>query len=373
MIPIYKPYLPKNSLKYAHEAVDSTWISSSGKFLEKATDLLSDYLGVKYIQLVNNGTSATHLVSKALFYNNPNIENIIMPNNVYVAAWNAFLYDKEHSIILQDPDLSTWNIDTDSAIAIDDNTAVCFVHNLGNIINVPRFMRRHPGVICVEDNCEGLSGEYDGFKSGTKSLASSLSFFGNKTITSGEGGAVVVADEDTYEYLKCVQGQGQSSRRYIHDHLGHNYRMTNIQASILTGQLEIISEIIEMKAEIFNFYRENLSSIEGISLQEREDDTTHSNWMLSIRVHGSSGYDESAKFLFEKGVETRPMFYPASEHEHIKNSKYVLLGSEKNAQILSRECIMLPSYPELSKRELVHIVESVKSLAKKVQKSEVIP
>lgn len=367
MIPIYKPYLPSNSLRYAHEAIDSTWISSSGKFLEKATELLSEYLGTSYVQLVNNGTSATHLVSKALVYKHPNINKIILPNNVYVAAWNSFLYDKEFDIALGEPNLSTWNIDLESCPPLDADMAVCFVHNLGNIVNVPKFMRENPGVVCVEDNCEGLSGEYEGNKSGTKSLASSLSFFGNKTITSGEGGAVVVADEDTYEYLKCIQGQGQSKERYVHSHLGYNYRMTNVQAAILAGQLEIISEILEMKSGLFNFYREGLSSVDGVSLQRQEEGTAHSNWMFSVRIHGSSGYEDSSRFLCERGIETRPMFYPSSKHDHIKASSLVAKGTETNAEILNRECIILPSFPELSKKELDHIVESIKSLAIKVQ------
>ena len=367
MIPIYKPYLPSNSLKYAHEAIDSTWISSSGRYLEKATELLADYLGTKYVQLVNNGTSATHLVSKAVSFKDPNINKIILPNNVYVAAWNSFLYDKEHELILKEPSLSTWNIDLENDIPLDETTAVCFVHNLGNIINVPKFMRENPGVVCIEDNCEGLSGEYEGHKSGTKSLASSLSFFGNKTITSGEGGAVVVADEDTYEYLKCIQGQGQSKERYVHSYLGYNYRMTNIQAAILTGQLEIISEILEMKSGLFNFYRDGLSSVDGVSLQSQEEGTTHSNWMFSVRIHGSSGYEESSRFLSERGIETRPMFYPSSRHDHIRESSLVTKGTETNSEILNRECIMLPSFPELKKKELTHIVESIKSLATKVQ------
>jgi len=365
MIPIYKPYLPKNCLKYAHEALDSTWISSSGKFINIATDHLSEYLGVRYVQLVNNGTSATHLVAKALQFKRPDISKILLPNNVYVAAWNSFLYDKEYQIILRDPDLATWNVNFRGDELLGGDTAVCFVHNLGNIINVPKFMRENPDVVCLEDNCEGLSGKYEGHESGTKSLASSLSFFGNKTITSGEGGAVILSDEETYEYIKCIQGQGQSKERYIHEHLGYNYRMTNIQAAILTGQLEVMPEILERKTEIFDFYRESLSSIEGVSLQKQEKDTVHSNWIFSVRLHGSPGYREASIFLNEKGIESRPMFYPSSKHKHIKNSKFVSVGEETNAEKLNRECVLLPSFPELSRNELNRIVESIKLLAKK--------
>jgi len=368
MIPIYKPHLPRNSLKHAHEAIDSTWISSSGKFLEQATQMLSEYLNAEYVQLVNNGTSATHLLSKAILYKNPKINRIVLPNNVYVAAWNSFLYDDKYKIEFKEPSLSTWNLDFAKDMNLDKNTAVCFVHNLGNISNVPKFLRDNPDVVCVEDNCEGFSGEYEGFKSGTKSLASSLSFFGNKTITSGEGGAVIVRDEDTYEYLKCVQGQGQSSKRYVHSHLGYNYRMTNIQAALLVGQLEIVSEILEMKSELFDFYKKELSSIDGVSLQEQEENTKHSNWMFGVRLHDLDGYESAKGFLSQAGIDTRPMFYPASEHEHLKH----LVGNteEKNAKTLNKECFMIPSYPGLTKKEMSHITESIKSLAKETQKAK---
>lgn len=368
MIPIYKPYLPSNSLKYAHEAMDSTWISSSGKFLKIATEKLSEYLGVKYVQLVNNGTSATHLVAKALQFKRPDINRILLPNNVYVAAWNSFLYDKEYQIILRDPDIATWNVDFRGDALLNDKTAVCFVHNLGNIINVPKFMRENPDIVCLEDNCEGLSGKYEGHGSGTKSLASSLSFFGNKTITSGEGGAVILSDEETYEYIKCIQGQGQGKERYIHEHLGYNYRMTNIQAAILSGQLEVMPEILERKSEIFDFYRKNLSSVDGISLQKQEKDTVHSNWIFSVRVHGSNGYRESSEFLNKKGIESRPMFYPSSKHNHIRNSKFVNIGEEVTAEILSKECVLLPSFPDLSTSDLNKIIDSIKLLARKNEK-----
>lgn len=361
MIPIYKPYLPEKCLKYAHQAIDSTWISSSGKFVQKATDLLSEYLGAKYVQLVNNGTSATHLISKAISYKHPDIKKIVLPNNVYVAAWNSFLYDKKYELIFKEPDLETWNIDLKDVSIDKTNTAVCFVHNLGNIINVPRFIRENPGVVCVEDNCEGFSGEYDGFKSGTKSLASSLSFFGNKTITSGEGGAVIINDRETYEYINCIQGQGQSAEKYIHEHLGYNYRMTNVQAAILTGQMEVVSDILEMKSQIFQRYREGLSSVEGVHLQRQEKQTVHSNWMFAVRIRGAKEYKYSAKFFSERGIETRPMFYPSSKHPYMKHLFPDSL--QTRAKVLNRECIMLPSYPELEKKEVEHIIEAVKDFS----------
>ena len=114
------------------------------------------------------------------------------------------------------------------------------VHNIGNVIDVPMLKNRFPNTIFIEDNCEGFLGKYGDKYTGTDSFASSISFFGNKTLTSGEGGAFITNDCDVFEYINKIKSQGQSNEKFIHDVLGYNYRMTNVQAAILLGQLECI-------------------------------------------------------------------------------------------------------------------------------------
>jgi perosamine synthetase len=359
MIPIYKPYIPKNSLRYAHDALDSTWISSQGKYISLATEKIKEILRVKNILLLNNGTSATHLVAKALNKKYPNIKNIIAPNNVYVAAWNSFLFDKNYKISTIDADLDTWNIDQNQ-IKNKKNHALLVVHNIGNIINVPLLQEKFPNLIYVEDNCEGLFGKYNDKFSGTHSFASSISFFGNKNVTSGEGGAVIINDDETFEYIKCVHGQGQSSTRFIHSELGYNYRITNVQAAILLGQLEILDEILDKKKSIFEEYKENFKNIENIFLQKEDQSTSHSNWMFGIRIIGNKSYNAAESYFKTKGIEIRPMFYSASAHQHLLNNKNFNINLEKNSKILNQECIILPSFPELTSKEVKHIVSCVK-------------
>ena len=363
MIPIYKPFLPKDSLRHAHSALNSTWISSKGRYVEMASESLKELLGVKYIQLVNSGTSATHLVSIALTHQHPNIQRLFVPNNVYVAAWNAFLYDKGIELIPIDADMQTWNIDTQALLRKIKNSpgpsAACIVHNLGNIINVPSLQRSAEGCVFVEDNCEGFPGKYEGKYSGTESLVSSISFFGNKTITSGEGGAVITNEEEVYELVRSSHGQGQSraAPRYIHDKIGYNYRMTNVQAAILFGQLEVLPQILEKKQEIFAFYRKEFSSMEEIRIQKTDPDTIHSNWMMGVRVVGACAH-QLAKTLSDEKIETRPMFYPMSRHRHLQ--AYANKGQETVANRLSKECLLLPSFPELTSGELKHVVDTIK-------------
>jgi|688.fasta_scaffold09489_18 perosamine synthetase len=361
MIKIYEPFLNKKTLSYAHDAIDSSWISSQGYYLDATKEKLKDLLGVKWLVLTNNGTTASHLLSKSIQYKNPNIKNIICPNNVYVAAWNSFLYDNFYKLKPIDSDINTWNFDL-NLIDPNEDDALLVVHNLGNIINVPELQKKFENTIIVEDNCEGLLGKYDNFYSGTKSLCSSSSFFGNKTLTSGEGGCFITNDEEVFEYINNIRNQGQSSEKFIHNNLGYNYRMTNIQAALLYGQLEIVDEILERKSFIFDLYKKNLSSIDGVSFQEIDKSTQHSNWMFSVRFnHIDLQQKKSLElFLYQMGVETRPMFYSINTHNHLRHVESVNTISD----LLNSQILVLPSHPNLNKGQILYICNLIKDFFK---------
>jgi perosamine synthetase len=368
MIPIYKPYLPSGSLKYAHEALDSTWLSSQGKYLPMVQEKLQELLATKYVLPLNNGTSACHLVAKCLSKLREKAY-VIVPDNVYVAAWNAFLFDGTFDLITIKTDLLTWNYDMnelDQAITDRPDAAVLIVHNVGNIINVPELQRKYPATLFVEDNCEGFLGTYEDIYSGTASYTSAISFFGNKNITSGEGGAFITNDEEAYLFAKCVQGQGQSAKRFVHNELGYNYRMTNIQAAILYGQLEILPQIMEMKEEIFYDYRLALEHREDILFQAVDPNTKHSNWMFGIRVLGNRNYERAEAYFKQVDIEIRPMFYPIDTHQHLNNNYTVHIGDTTNARLLNQECFILPSYPELTVAEQAYILDTLNHYVKSI-------
>lgn len=365
MIPVYKPYLPPSSLKYAHEALDSTWISSQGKYLPMVTEKLKELTGSPYVLPLNNGTSACHLVAKSLSRicePSNSKKRIIVPNNVYAAAWNAFLFDQEYELIPIDADLDTWNFDLvklDTAIGKYPEADVLIVHNVGNIINVPELQRKYPHVHFVEDNCEGFMGSYEDRPTGTACFASAASFFGNKNITSGEGGVFMTNFEDTYLHAKCIQGQGQSAKRFIHDKLGYNYRMTNVQAAILYGQLECLNEIWDLKRNIFENYRFAFKDRQDIKIQTIPSNTTNANWMFGLRVPGQLCYEAAELYFKMHGIEIRPMFYSINEHAHLKNNPDIFQIDCTNANLLNKECFILPSFPELTAKEQQYIIEQV--------------
>jgi perosamine synthetase len=215
-----------------------------------------------------------------------------------------------------------------------------------------------PEFTFIEDNCEGLFGIYENQNTGTASLATSISFYANKTVTCGEGGALIVNDKDVFSILERQYSQGQTSTRYVHDMLAYNYRMTNIQASILIEQLKIKDEILNKKNNIFNFYRDNLSKY--FVAQENSNNTEHSKWMFAVRLKGANYHKDISKNISD--FETRPMFYPMSSHSHLL--KYSKPEEEGVAKLLSTECFMLPSHPGLSEKNLEFIISHLNGMVK---------
>jgi perosamine synthetase len=351
---LYIPYIPQKSTEYAKDALDSGWISWIGDYTEKASNLLAKYSDSKHVILVNNGTSATHLTTIALKHFFPEIKNIIVPSACYVAAYNSIIYENKWKGICVDLNERTWNFQVNE---VPKDTAIMAVHNLGNIINVPKLKEKYDCPI-IEDNCEGFFGSYNGFASGSKSICSALSFFGNKNITTGEGGAFITSDDSIFEFITKTKGQGQSDQRYIHDILGYNYRMTNIQAALLLGQLEELDYIKEKKQKLFDRYKNNFKDRSMVSVQKTEEGCTHSNWMFAVRFHGLKNYKEAEIFFSEYGIETRPMFYSYNNHAHVK-----FKGPTTISDKIQKEVVLLPSHIHLTNTDIDYISERVIGLS----------
>jgi perosamine synthetase len=368
---IYEPLL-KDYKKSAIEAIESEWISNHGKFIGLSTDLLKNILNVKHVILMANGTCATHCNLIALKYKYPGIKKIYVPNNCYVAVYNCVLmeYTKEEIEVLE-IDEETWNMrmDDEYLLSLEKNSAIMVVHNLGGIVNVNRIKKIRPDIILMEDNCEGLFGKYHDIYTGTSNdiLSSSISFYGNKTITSGEGGAFITNDDSVYEYIKGVYSQGMSSKRYVHHVHAYNYRMTNIQAGFLYDQLNDLEHILSLKKKVFKNYEDLLKDLIDtgfVKIQKIEEDCERSYWIFALHlVNNKMNIDELFNYFENKnGIEIRPFFYPIYEHLHLKDMK---LKNEENIKIskkLNENIIMIPSYPLIEYEKQKYIVEKIKEL-----------
>ena len=369
MISIYDPNIKQYSTSVI-DAINSGWISNHGVYIEKSTQKLKEILNSKYAILMANGTCATHSLFLSIKYKYPQINKIYVPNNAYVAAWNsALMVYKLEQLEVMEMDITTWNINVEEEYirTLDVNSAVLIVHNLGNIVNVPRLKQIRPDLIFVEDNCEGLLGKYNNIYSGTSDdiLCSSASFYGNKIITTGEGGVFLTNHKDIYDYMIKVYSQGMSNTRYLHDVHAYNYRMTNIQAAFLYDQLNDLENILKNKRDIFKNYEGMLDHLiqEGkVKLFAKEQNTDNACWIFAIRIVGNTkSIDETATFFRDAGIDIRPFFYPINNHGHL----YSIENNDETSLILNREIIMIPSSPTITMEEQQRVVNAIAQFLRK--------
>jgi perosamine synthetase len=363
MINIYKPNIIdyKNS---AIAAIESEWISNHGEFIKKSTQKIKEIINVKHAILMANGTCSTHCLFLALKFKYPNISKIYVPNNCYVAAWNCLLMEyNDNQMEVMKMDIDTWNIcvDEENIKGLDTNSAVLIVHNLGNIINVPRLKIIRPDLIFIEDNCEGFTGKYESIYSGTSesSLCSSISFYGNKIITTGEGGAFFTNDDAVYNYILKVYSQGMSSIKYLHDTHAYNYRMTNIEAAFLYDQLNDFEHIINNKKRIFENYKNLLKPLietNRVAIFKEETNIESANWIFALRlINNKKGIQETSNFFKANNIDVRPFFYPINKHEHLKD----IFFEDPVSDILHNEIIMIPSSPSITLETQKYIVKII--------------
>lgn len=347
MIPIYIPRVYNES---AIKAINGGWISSQGEYIHKTTELLKQKFNIPYVILMNNGTSATHMLIKSIKFKHPSIHKIYVPNHVFVAVWNTILYEfaKECMCVMEiDPITLNMRTDEEYIRSLDPNSAVMVVHNVGNIVNVPRLKRIRPDLIFIEDNCEGMFGKHEEVYSGMseQSLCSAVSFFANKTIMCGEGGAFFTHDKELYDFIYCTINHGLSGKKYIYTNLGYNYRMTNVQAALLYDQLIHVDEILNDKQRVFDQYALLLKDVVTIPISE--ENTHKSNWMFICGIPNIS-YDTFEAYMKDNGVDIRPFFYDIRMHNHLKDVDAPLFQTKLTY-------VMLPSFPDLTRSQIEHI------------------
>ncbi|MBN8819773.1 MAG: DegT/DnrJ/EryC1/StrS family aminotransferase [Sphingomonas sp.] len=349
-IPVYTPDLTGNEIQYAEDAIRSGWISSIGPYVNRFEQALAKETGATEAISVCNGTVALHLALHCLDIG-PGDE-VIVPTFTYIASVNTIAQTGAVPVFAESRS-TDWLLDpADFERRITPQTkAVMPVHLYGAIcdpeINV--IARRH-GLRIIEDCAEALGSRIDGRHVGVDADVATFSFFGNKTVTTGEGGAVIARDPDVSARMRKVKGQGQSlERRYWHDELGFNYRMTNICAAIGTAQMERLAEILKRKREIAAIYRQNLNS-NLFSFQEVSEGVSSSNWLISLLLPPGCEREAVMTFMAERGVDSRPVFYCAHHMPMYRSEEHFPI-----AQDIAQRGISLPSYPTLTDADILTV------------------
>lgn len=354
--PVYQPSLTGNEKKYVNECLDSTWISSKGKFINEFEEKFAAFIDVKHATSVSNGTVALHLALLALGIGSG--DEVIVPTLTYIASVNAIVYTGATPVFVDClPD--TWQMDPDDVLKkITKRTrAVMAVHLYGHpceIFTLKDICKTNE-LFLVEDCAEAIGSKYKDKYVGTFGDISTFSFFGNKTITTGEGGMVVTNNETLYDRAVHFKGQGLAKhRQYWHDVVGYNYRMTNICAAIGVAQLEQVDQFISRKIEIATLYKEGLKN-SNIEFHAQHENVIHSYWMCSILVAQPSDREAMRNYLSDKGIETRPLFFPVHTMPMYSN-KYQSYPVSEN---LGWRGINIPSYPSLTNEEVEFIIKKI--------------
>jgi perosamine synthetase len=359
-IPVYRPSLDGNERRYVEECLDSTWISSKGRFLEAFERSFAAYTGNRHAAAVCNGTVALHVSLVALGVG-PGDE-VIVPTLTYIASVNAIGHAGATPVFVDSlPD--TWQMDPDDVRRrITPRTrAIMVVHLYGHPCDMDAIMAiaREYRLLVIEDCAEAFGARYRGRHVGTFGDVATYSFFGNKTITTGEGGMVVTDDGAFHERVVHLKGQGLArDREYWHDVAGYNYRMTNMCAAIGLAQLERADELLARKRDIAAWYAEGLRTA-AVTLQGTFGDVSHSHWMCSLLVDTAEQRDPLRAALLRGGVETRPTFHPAHTMP-----MYAGGGTRHPvAEDIAARGVNLPSWPGLTRPQVRGICDTIRSFA----------
>ena len=317
--PVAIPNLNGNEFKYLTDAFLSTWVSSSGKYIDKFEGKFSSYSDCSYGVAVSNVTVALHLAMVVLGIGEG--DEVIIPDLTFAATINTVLHANATPVIV-DVEESSWCIDpVEIEKAITSKTkAIIPVHLYGQSCDMGVIMdiaKRH-NLKVVEDCAEAHGAMYDGRKGGSFGDIGCFSFYGNKVITTGEGGMCVTNNQELDEKMRALRDHGMSkTKRYWHDVIGYNYRLTNIQAAIGLAQLERIENIHQNRREYENNYKDILPK-DILTFQTDIENRRRITWLVSVLLDETIDREEYIQSLKGKGIDARPFFYPLSDMDIYK-------------------------------------------------------
>lgn len=332
-IPLSVPSLKGDELKYVKECIDSEWVSSAGKYVDKFEQDIATYTGSKYAVACVNGTSAIQ-VSLRLAGVLPGDE-VIIPTLTFIAPVNAIWYNNASPVFMDCDDY--YNIDVQKTIEFIKNetefrngstynkkttkkiSAIVPVHIWGNACEL-----RELASICedrkiaiIEDSSESLgtfynSGELNNKHTGTIGTFGCISFNGNKIITTGGGGMIITDNEKLAEKAKYITTQAKNDPiRYIHDEIGYNFRLTNIQAALGVAQLEKLPQFLNHKKTIYKKYSSGLKTVEGLEIAKTPSYASNNHWLNILKINENK-YGESRESLMARlelnGIQSRPIW-----------------------------------------------------------------
>lgn len=364
MIPVNRPSIPRNSRKYLNECTRSGWFSSEGPFVKKFEQSFANYLGVPYATTTSSGTAALHLAVMSLGIGKD--DEVIVPALTIASCYFAVWYTGAKAVPV-DVTEDTYTLDPqliESAITTRTK-AIMVVHLFGHPCDMDPIMNiaRKYKLAVIEDAAEAHGAEYKGKKVGTIGDVGIFSFYANKIVTTGEGGMVVTAHNDVITRARKLKSLNHSDNRFIHDGIGYNYLMSNMQAAVGLASLEEIETAIEKKRKMAALYTNRLAKLQGIILPIEKPWAKCVYWMYAIRVKPIlAGFNRDAlmEMLWNTyRIQTRSFFNsPKTAFPGMKQFENLTL---EKAELFEKEGFYVPSGLGNSRREFFSVIKSLEA------------
>jgi perosamine synthetase len=362
--PIATPVLNGNETKYVLDCLNTTWISSNGPYLDQFEQQFAAFCQSKHAIACSNGTTALHLA--LLAHDVGPGDEVIVPTLTFVATANAVTYCGALPVFV-DVEADTWNMDIRAIEQkITSRTkGIIAVHLYGHPADMDPIMElaHKYDLFVIEDAAEAIGAQYKGRMAGALGHTATFSLFGNKVITTGEGGVVTTDNEAIAEKIRLLRGQGiDKNKKYWHPVIGYNYRMTNIQAAIGCAQLEKVEWHIRERIRVAMHYYDYLQHDSRLTLPVQRIWAKNVFWMFSIVLNGRSEQqrDHVMQQLKDKGIETRPFFYPMHILPPYRDGQ--LYEEYPIANRIASQGMNLPSHGELTKKDIQYICQSLQDI-----------
>ena len=366
MIPVNTPLLNGNELKYLTECIETGWISSEGPFIKKFEENMATYVGRKFGIAVSNGSAALDIAIKAIGIKEG--DEVILPTFTIISPAQSIVYAGGKPILV-DADAATWcmNVNQIEAKITPKTKAILVVHIYGFPTDMDAIidLANKYKLAIIEDAAEMHGQTYKGKMCGSFGHISTFSFYPNKHITTGEGGMLMTDDETLAEKCRSYRNLCfKPERRFVHDELGWNYRMTNLQAALGVAQLEKIEQHIVRKREIGALYNHYLNGTPGIELMPVQTDYADNIYWVYAIISKHKSAMELMKQLGEKGIGTRPFFYPMHWQPVFNKMGWYANEQYPVAERIAEYGFYLPSGLGITDDEIKEVSETLKSVLK---------
>jgi len=380
-IPLSEPNFGANEWQYIKDCLDTEWVSTAGKYVDQFENNISEYTGAEFSVACVNGTSALHVSLKlaGVMFG----DEVIVPTVSFIAPINAINYNGAEPIFM-DVD-NFYNIDIEKTISFIENettykngfsynkksnkriSALIPVHVYGNAVWLDELIRvcKERNISIVEDAAESLGtfysrGKFSEKHTGTIALLGCLSFNGNKIITSGGGGMILTNDQRLAEKARYLTTQAKDDPvRFVHNEIGYNFRLTNIQAALGVAQLEQLPKFLERKRQLFHLYENGLKDIQGLTIVNVPDYSKNNYWINLIQIDSKIyGKDRNKlmQWLKENGIQTRPLWgLNHMQKPYLGNQTYKI---ERAIKLLNNT-LCLPSSTNLTNEDISRIIEKL--------------